>query len=104
MYVCDRFYSLSAMLCNRFCLELLVQFLTFKSELFEQNAINKMEIELPSSDANKQSSNTAAQSMYNDYVLMYWCVYLMICEVVRFSTTILLYITRYTHGLNASYN
>ena len=40
--------------CVLICyLELLVQFLTFKSEPFEQNAINKMEIELPSSDTTK---------------------------------------------------
>ena len=38
-------------------LELLVQFLTFKSEPFEQNAINKMDIELPSSDTTKPASH-----------------------------------------------
>ena len=55
-----------------YCLGLLVQFLTFKSEVFEQNAINKMEIELPSSDVTKQASYAITQGMY---ICMHACVY-----------------------------
>ena len=47
-----------------FCLELLVQFLTFKSEMFEESAINKMELEQPSSNITKQPSHTVTQGMY----------------------------------------
>lgn len=43
-----------------------MQFLTFKSEEFEQNAINKMEIELPPSDITKQ---TPSQGTYVHVVM-----------------------------------
>ena len=67
MCVCDKFCSLSINIYVLVCyLEILVQFLTFKSEPFEQNAINKMEIELLSSDTTKPASHhdAIAQGRY----------------------------------------